>query len=146
MLRGDLGILEARLGEDERLGVDGDLQKLQDGWQVAAFGAVFQLGLALFQLLLQLRDGVAQIAGAVVDRRVAEGDVSLIADGDLRSGLSGGKSADCQHGEGAQRAGADAAGCEYANYAGWAYDGAFHGCTTERWIVFGGRHSRALHA
>jgi hypothetical protein len=47
-------------------------------------GFVLEFGRALLQLLLQLCDGIMEIVGAIVDGRIAEGDVALIAYCDLR--------------------------------------------------------------
>ena len=52
-------------------------------------GLVFESVLAASESLLQFTDGIVQIVRAVVDRRVAEGNVALIPYGYLGVGLRG---------------------------------------------------------
>jgi len=44
---------------------------------------VLQAGAAFIDPLLQLRDRIAQLIRAIVDRRIAEGNISLVAHGHL---------------------------------------------------------------
>ncbi len=79
----DLGILEARFGKDQRLRVDRNIQLGQDRTQIAVFGFIGQRRLAVLETLFELRDGIVQVIGAIVDGRIAKGDISLVTHRDL---------------------------------------------------------------
>lgn len=127
MLRGDLRVLKAGLGEHQRLRIHRNLQEIEDRAQIAVLGLVYQLCFAGGELLLQLGYRIAEIVGAIIDRRVTERNVSLVADGDLRIRRG------CQ----SHQAQADA---EETNHD--APPATSTG--TDKWIVFGGWHSRSL--
>jgi len=86
MLGRDLGILETGLGEDQGLRIHRHLQKIQHRFQIAMLFLISQLGIAPVDLFLQHRHRIAEIEGAVMDRRIAIGNITLVAHRDLRLG------------------------------------------------------------
>jgi len=71
----DVGDLGAGAGEDEDLGIEGDVELLQDGLKITpVVRREIELGLAGFEALFEVRDGVG--SGAVVlDGGVVQRDI-----------------------------------------------------------------------
>src|SRR5262245_52561473 len=86
LLGRDLRILEARLGENQRLRTDRNAKYPKYGAQVAVPGLVLQFDVAAIQPLLELRDGVVEVFGPIVNGRIAERHIPLILDDYLAAG------------------------------------------------------------
>jgi hypothetical protein len=87
--RRNLLVLETRLRKNQRLRVDRNRQLLENRFQVPVLRLEIELDLAAVDPFLKESHGVGQVFGAVVDRLLAERDVSLILDGDLAVGGEG---------------------------------------------------------